>query len=647
MMTTLRVAAATLNQTPLDWTGNLERATRAIDAARDQGADVVCLPELCLSGYGCDDMLLSAHVMRETERQLTALCPSSRGLIVAVGVAVESPVGHLNAAALLVDGALHGITGKQFLAREGLHYEPRWFAAQPRGTAWTRTICGTTCLIGDVTYAIGPIRIGFEICEDAWSADRPAPDLARRGVNLILNPSASHFAFGKSNERRELIRQASAETNAAYVYANLVGNEAGRAVYDGSCYIASAGEIVAASPRFTFAESSVTVADVTLIEPPVECDAHTVRIEPIDAAPKPPLPAPPTDDAMTRDEEFTTAVSLGLFDYVRKSRSRGFVLSLSGGADSAATAILASLALSRADAALGREAVDERLSYWPELRTMSASERTARWLTCAYQGTANSSAETECAAAAVADGLGAAFHVLDIEDIVMAYRARVERAIDRPLTWETDDLALQNIQARVRAPSVWMLANIHNALLLATSNRSEAAVGYTTMDGDTAGGFAPVAGIDKAFLRRWLRTLECSAIGDVDEMPFLTAINALEPTAELRPPSADQRDEDDLMPYDVLDQIERLAIHERRSPQAVFDALRDQHDDGTLRSWINRFYALWSRNQWKRERFAPSIHVDDANLDPRSWCRFPILSGGFRRELAELGTDAPANQRRK
>ena len=217
--------------------------------------------------------------------------------------------------------------------------------------------------------------------------------------------------------------------------------------------------------------------------------------------------------------------------------------------------------------------------------------------------------------------------------------ARIEDVLGRKLTWQTDDVSLQNIQARVRGPSVWLLANVKNALLLATSNRSEAAVGYATMDGDTCGGLSPIAGIDKAFLLRWLSWLETEGPRSVHPIPALAAVTQAPPTAELRPLTSKQTDEDDLMPYPVLDAIERAAIRDKEPPREVFRFVRSQFPDyptGQLCLWVERFFRLWCRNQWKRERYAPSFHLDDENLDPKTWCRFPILSGGFERELAEL-----------
>ncbi len=166
---------------------------------------------------------------------------------------------------------------------------------------------------------------------------------------------------------------------------------------------------------------------------------------------------------------------------------------------------------------------------------------------------------------------------------------------------------------------------------MATSNRSEAAVGYATMDGDTAGSISPLAGVDKAFLRQWLVWAQQN-LG----YEGLQYVNNLQPTAELRPAEQAQTDEKDLMPYPILNQIERLAFYERLSPEQVFENMKADVQPEDLKLYLRRFYALWTRNQWKRERYAPAFHLDDYNLDPRSWLRFPILSGGFQEELRKL-----------
>jgi NAD+ synthase (glutamine-hydrolysing) len=175
-----------------------------------------------------------------------------------------------------------------------------------------------------------------------------------------------------------------------------------------------------------------------------------------------------------------------------------------------------------------------------------------------------------------------------------------------------------------------MLANIQNKILITTSNRSEAAVGYATMDGDTAGGLAPIAGIDKAFLRRWLLWAEKSCLLGLGPVTELALVNVQAPTAELRPKGAAQTDETDLMPYDLLARIERLFIRDRLGPSDILATVVadfPQYDLATLQSWVDKFFRLWAVNQWKRERYAPGFHLDDVSLDPKTFCRYPILSG--------------------
>jgi NAD+ synthase (glutamine-hydrolysing) len=337
-----------------------------------------------------------------------------------------------------------------------------------------------------------------------------------------------------------------------------------------------------------------------------------------------------------KEEEFTRAMALGLFDYLRKSFSGGFVVSLSGGADSAAVSVLVKVMVDLAIDELGEEGFHEKQRH---LR-LDGRPIVEQILSCVYQATRNSSETTRHAAETVARAIGADYQEWDVDALVQGYRTMVEKGIGRELAWETDDVPLQNIQARVRAPGVWMLTNIRNALLLATSNRSEAAVGYATMDGDTSGGLSPIAGIDKAFLRQWLRWMESEGLPPVvSPIPELRVINAQAPTAELRPSEEGQTDESDLMPYPILDAIEKHAIRDKKLPREVWEIMCEthpEHDRESLRGWVIKFFRLWSRNQWKRERYAPCFHVDDKNLDPKTWCRFPILSSGFRDELAEL-----------
>jgi NAD+ synthase (glutamine-hydrolysing) len=572
---------------------------------------------------------------------LQKIRPLTQGICVAVGLPVRLHHHTYNTAAVLRDGEILGFVAKQFLANDGVHYETRFFVSWPAGQTTTVEYEGESWPLGDLTFEHIGVRFGFEICEDAWRPDDVRPACRLRGkVDLILNPSASHFAMSKTDVRYQLVLKSSRNFECTYLYANLLGNEAGRTIYDGEILVARNGHLLKRNQLLSFKEVDLEWVDVDFATP-LEVVESIVE-----------LPEP--------DEyrELNQAISLGLFDYLRKAHSRGFVLSLSGGADSCFCAVAVAEMVRLGVAELGVDEFKQRLGAFDQTKTevtqagaggkahqevqpateepqLTEQQQLVRQLlTCAYQGTVNSSDDTLNSAKELADSLGARFFAWTIDDEVTGYVGKIEHALGRELSWQTDDLALQNIQARVRAPSIWLLANVQNCLLITTSNRSEASVGYCTMDGDTAGSISPIAGVDKDFVKKWLRWAQ-TALG----YDGLRHVNALQPTAELRPLADKQTDERDLMPYVLLNRIERLAFYDRLSPAAVLAQLvaeEPTYELDQLRTYVKRFYQLWSRNQWKRERYAPSFHLDDYNVDPRSWLRFPILSGGFGEELAAL-----------
>jgi NAD+ synthase (glutamine-hydrolysing) len=656
-MKLIRLAAGVLNQTPLDWDGNLRNILESFRMAREEGVSLLCLPEMCITGYGCEDAFHSRGVHRTALQVLADIAAEAQGLVVSVGMPLMYAGGLFNTACLIVDGRIAGFVGKQHLAGDGIHYEPRWFKRWPDGVMGEVELPDQREVpIGDLLFNVGSVRIGFEICEDAWVGDRPGSRHSARGADIILNPSASHFAFEKHAVRRGFVVEGSRAFHVSYVYTNLVGNESGRAIYDGDAMIATGGKLIAEGRRFSFRPVSLTCATVDVeatrmtrarmssFEPDLDGDESDVFPVPFE------WPACGLDRSTgSRDEwesspnikfeEFTHAVGLGLYDYMRKSRSRGFVVSLSGGVDSTSVVILIHYMFRRICQEIGVDGFLEATKYLDNLRPASAEDMMYSLLTTVYQSTRNSGHVTRSAAQKVAEAVGCMHFHFDVDGIFRSYIGIVSNALQRPLTWANDDLALQNIQARVRSPGVWMLANLQNGLLLSTSNRSETAVGYATMDGDTSGGLAPLAGIDKAFLRKWLKWVEKDGPIGLGPVPQVDCVNVQQPTAELRPPGENQTDEGDLMPYEVLDAIEGLAILDKLMPLEVLSHLEVQFADTDrlqLGKWIIRFFNLWCRNQWKRERFAPSFHLDDKNLDPKTWCRFPILSGGFERELGEL-----------
>ncbi|MEM6269596.1 MAG: NAD(+) synthase [Bacteroidota bacterium] len=636
----IKVAGACVNQTPLDWEGNVTRLIQAVREARSQGVSLLCLPELSICGYGCEDTFFSSYVLERSLQSLRRLADECEDIAVSVGLPMEMENCLYNVSALIQDRQILGFAAKQELAGDGVYYEPRWFKTWPDDLVRQYPLDGKNYPFGDLIFEIDGVRIAFEICEDAWNGVRPAQDHYLNNVDIILNPSASHFAFGKARVREKLVSETTRGYYCAYIYSNLLGNESGRLIFDGDILISSGGQLLARNGRFSFADYQVTAAtlDVEAIRrkkkksfnfEPNYPDNLISGVSELPEAEDPHYWDSYEEPAfLSKEEEFHQAVTLGLFDYMRKSYSRGFVLSLSGGADSSGCAVLIAEAFRRAHQELGDAGLREKLHY---LELSDLTTLTESLLTCVYQGTENSSNDTLESARELARDLGASFHSWDVQPLYDQYTGMVEASLARELTWEQDDIALQNIQSRLRAPGIWMMANIRRALLVTTSNRSEAAVGYATMDGDTSGGIAPLGGIDKAFLLHWLRWAEKElAIGG------LNYVNNLEPSAELRPLDNEQTDEGDLMPYPILDKIERAAIRDYKSPLEVFKSLRGIRDDTTLKGYVRKFFTLWARNQWKRERYAPSFHLDDANLDPKTWCRFPILSGSYREDLAEM-----------
>ena len=632
-MTYIKVGTACLNQTPLDWEGNRQRIMAALEAARAAGVDLLCLPELCITGYGCEDLFHSPEVCERAIDTLYQIASDSPiNPVFCVGLPIIHNGALYNTVAVIQHNRVLGFVAKQHLAGDGIHYEPRWFKPWPEGVV--KTLGNRHKPIGDLQFDFKGVKVGFEICEDAWVANRPGATLARKGVDIIMNPSASHFAIGKNTTRRRFVAEGARAFRVTYLYANLVGNEAGRAIYDGDCLIAggSNGDILSEGPRFSFKDMELTTAVV---------DLSSTRVPRIGSASFTPDLSTTfiegshfegTVEPLTRNadlkywddyEEFQEAEALGLWDYARKSHSKGYVISLSGGADSAACAYLVDYALQRAVATHGTDAVER----------MVGTNNLYDFLTCVYQSTENSSDTTFAAAETLSENIGCKFRELDVEDIVQAYVKGISKSLGLSLTWGSNDIALQNIQARVRAPSAWLIANLEGKLLITTSNRSEAAVGYCTMDGDTAGSIAPIAGVAKAFLLGWLRS-------EPVQKSYTSAalITAQKPTAELRPGST-QTDEDDLMPYDVLNAVETEAIENKRGPLVVYRRICELFPEAgpeKVLIWVEKFFHLWFRNQWKREKYSLSFQIDSRSLDPRTWCRAPILSAGYHEELSEL-----------
>jgi NAD+ synthase (glutamine-hydrolysing) len=344
----MKIAGAALNQVPIDWEHNLRNIRTAIEMAKASGVELLCLPELCLSGYGCEDLFLSDWMPQAALAHLQRVREWTAGICVVVGLPVRLNRRTYNTAAVLRDGQILGFAAKQFLANDGVHYETRFFAPWLAGETTNVSWEGESWPLGDVVFEHNGVRFGFEICEDAWRPDNVRPACRLMGkVDLIVNPSASHFAMSKTDVRYQLVMKASRTFNCTYLYANLLGNEAGRIIYDGEILVARNGHLLVRNQLLSFKEVDLEWLDVDF----------TAELTP--AAEIVPLPAP--------DEyrELNQAMSLGLFDYLRKARSRGFVLSLSGGADSCFCAVGVAEMVRLGVEELGVEAFKQRSGCFP------------------------------------------------------------------------------------------------------------------------------------------------------------------------------------------------------------------------------------------------------------------------------------------
>lgn len=614
-MNTIKIAGACINQTPIDWDNNISNILSTINQAKQEGVKILCLPELCITGYSCEDLFLSKWLPKKALKILYySIIPHTENITVTIGLPFLLNGKVYNTSCLIQNREIKGFYAKQFLANNGIHYEKRWFTEWKSNIESKVNIEGNSYPFGDIIFNIYGLKIGFEICEDAWNTNRPACRLYKKGVQLILNPSASHFAFEKYKQREELVISSSAKFNCYYLYVNQIGNEAGKVIFDGDILIGNKGKLIGRNKRLSFQKTNLLTIKIC----PKNSEKDEKNIQ---------------KNWQGKMEEFPRAVSLALFDYLRKSKANGYTLSLSGGADSSIIVVLVAEMVKNGISELGIEVFKDSLNIdFSECN--DAKSLTHSILTTAYQNTVNSSTYTFESAKNIANSIGAKFLHWNIDKTVNFNIETIEKALKKKIfNWKSHDITLQNIQARTRSPLIWMLANINNSILLTTSNRNEGSVGYTTMDGDTSGSLAPIAGIDKPFILEWLKYAEISLGYD-----SLKYVNCLSPSAELRPLDNTQTDKSDLMPYSILKSIEREAIFHRKSPIEVFDTLKKEikTTEEELNKYIKKFFRLWSMNQWKRERIAPSFHLDDFNVDPKSWCRFPILSGGFKNEMEDF-----------
>jgi NAD+ synthase (glutamine-hydrolysing) len=565
---------AQINPTVGDLDGNFERIVSACEKARTQGVEMLVFPEMALPGYPPEDLLLKPAFIDRVLERTRELQPHTSGMTVVVGT-LERDVDLYNAAAVLHDGRWVGTARKRYLPNYGVFDENRYFTAERYTQVFRR---------GEVTF-------GVNICEDIWVAGGPAEEQAiRGGAEIILNCSASPYHALKAEERKRMIATRAADNLAIVCFVNLVGGQ-DEIVFDGaSLLLDERGRVLAEGPLFA---EDLIVADVDLTgvfkarlhdtrlrkERALDDEEPLPRIDIMVANGKVPVrPALPKRAApaeLAPEAEIYTALVLGVRDYVTKNGFRDVVLGLSGGIDSALTATIA------VDA-LGAEHVHG--VSMPSEFTSKDSMRGAEEL---------------------AGALGIRLETIAIRDVMHGYDA----ALAGVFQGRANDITEENLQARVRGNYLMALSNKFGWLVLTTGNKSETSVGYSTLYGDTAGGFAVLKDVYKTevyALARWRN-------GRAAVIPEHTISRA--PTAELR---ANQTDQDSLPPYDVLDAILRRYVED---DLGVADIAREGFDEAV----VARIARLVDLAEYKRRQSPPGIKITTRAFGKDR--RLPITNG--------------------
>ena len=551
----MRLALAQINSVVGDLAGNRDKIVSYLEEARGLGADVVLFPELAVTGYPPEDLLLRPGFIRAAERTLDEIAAETRDLVALVGTPHYD--GDLfNAAAVCSGGEVKAIVRKRFLPNYGVFDEDRYFASG-------RDL---------VLVRLGDCLIGPTVCEDMWQPGPPATDLALAGAELLVNLSASPFHVGKERDREEMFVQRARDNVCFIAFCNAVGGQ-DELIFDGhSCVLDDEGEVLARAAGF---EEALLVVDVephavigrrlrdvrrrALAREREELPAQIVEVS------SSPGPAPTVERVVTPIpddlEQMRRALELGLRDYVDKNGFSDVVLGLSGGIDSALTAALAA-------EALGPERVH-----------------------CVSMPSRYSSEGTRGDAQRLADNLGSDFRELPIGPVVDAY----DQVLAEPFAGVEADLTEENLQARARGVILMALSNKFGWLVVATGNKSELSVGYATLYGDMAGGFALLKDVYKTDVWRLARYLNERAVREV----IPASIIERAPSAELRD---DQLDEDSLPPYPELDKVLEAYVEEDRSREELTS-------DGFDPDVVERALALIDRAEYKRRQAPPGVKL--------------------------------------
>tara|TARA_X000000950_G_scaffold44177_1_gene49951 strand:- start:30305 stop:32140 length:1836 start_codon:yes stop_codon:yes gene_type:complete len=606
----IKIATSNTNQTPLAWNKNFHNISKSIEEAKREKVEILCFPELCITGYSCQDLFFNDWFIEKSNTYLKKIQKLCSNITVIIGHALKYNGKLYNSVCIIKDKKIKGFFLKSNIPNDGIHYEKRWFETWKLGDIKNFIFDDEEIFIGTIQFEYNDqLTIGFEICRDSWDDERPANYIKTKKKLLILNPIASHYAFNKFNFRKNQVIESSKKFNCTYISINLLGNESGKFIFEGDTVLSQKGKLLDVSNRFSFKDYILNIYSI---------DFNNEKKSFIYSE-------------QNKYEEFNAAFSLALIDYLKKTRLKGFALSLSGGLDSSVTAILVYESLKRYTKELGFNNVIKKLKI-SNFNLLDDDRENLKMIMnkifiTVYQKTKNSSFSTKDSADKLSHFIGSKHYEWDIDTDVESIVSKISDNTKIKYNWDEHNLSLQNIQARVRSPFIWFIANSNNFLLLATSNRSELSVGYSTMDGDSSGSIAPIAGIDKIFIKRFLKYLK-----EKNNYDVLDYVLKLNPSAELKPLKYNQKDEDELMPYRLLTEIEYLAVKKRLSPKEILDKING-YDRKVILEGVKKFFTNYGKSQWKRERSAPSFHFDEYSLDSSLWNRMPILSNNFQEEI--------------
>lgn len=600
-MTKLKMCVASVNWMVGDWSQQMLILRQAIEAAKKDHVGLLVFPELAICGPDAQDIFLRPQTAFFAEQVLSEIVAQTQGITVVCGMPLMHEGRLYNVAAVLHDGCIAAFVPKRY--PQSHTDEDRYFSRWDFNKSEQH--------LGAVIGTFQPETIGIpnlDICVGDIAL-HPAPE--KGAILAEINNCA--FAPNRYRDALSMRIDYSRRYGIQLVRANMLGSDDGTHIYDGGGYILSRGAMVALAPRFALDQDyTLTTSDDEI---PNAFDPSLASFQKSGSCPKAP------EDYVFCEMEL--AIVLALNDYMRRAHIQRLCLALSGGRDSAMIAIL----IARLVAVKYPGATpDEHRAILNDL------------LVSAYlPSTASSSGGTQQAAIALAQTLGFRCPVIPITPIAIDATTCIENTIQRDLSWEHDDLTLQNVQSRARALIIWTLANASNAMLLTTGNMSEAAVGYATMDGDSSGCLDPIGSIPKTIVSQWLQWAR-----NFHNIPALDLVFAQPPSAELRPLEKNQSDEADLMPYHVLDTFVDWFVVRKMSPKEMFTNAKksplaaDFKNDDHLRNTIKRFVSLMTTSQWKRNRFANSFLIFPFDLSPASGLRWPCLQAPFIRACDEM-----------